>query len=528
MTDDAQLLRRYAEDNSEAAFAELVHRHLGWVYRTGLRRTGGRTDLAQDAAQQVFIALARQAAALARREVLAGWLHVATRYAACQALRAEARRKHHEADAADMSADAETLGSRDWAALRPIIDREIDRLSAGERDAVVLRFFEGKSFAEIAARLRIGEDGARKRVERALEKMGVRLGRAGITSSAAALGGMLRAEALHPLPAGVHTVVTHAALSSSPLAAATPLMQLMSATKAAWATAAMVGLATIVGLSTATFAVIEARRAADAKGSYTAASQRYQASQQTLRASERAAAAATSELAAARTKHADQLAALEKAKANAEAAAAKRAAQRGPDPKTMRSDGQAFLAQYSGAKALLMEIGKAQIERGTGVFFKQQKMTPDQIDAWETQTAQHWLDTIEVTPNSMHPGEGNLPDDRIAALIGDDGLQAYKDFARARPAQGWAGGLATVAAQAGAPISPDAIAALSQAVVQNSPEYAKGGAIQPAKVDWTKTIAQAQQALSPEQWQAVQPMIQLQQLKLQAQQLAGVKEGPGP
>jgi len=41
MTDDAELLRRYATDRSEAAFAELVRRHVDLVYSTALRQMGG-------------------------------------------------------------------------------------------------------------------------------------------------------------------------------------------------------------------------------------------------------------------------------------------------------------------------------------------------------------------------------------------------------------------------------------------------------------------------------------------------------
>lgn len=67
MIDDAELLRRYVETRSEAAFAELVHRHMGWIYRSALRRVGGRSDWAQDITQYVFIAMAKQSSALVRR-----------------------------------------------------------------------------------------------------------------------------------------------------------------------------------------------------------------------------------------------------------------------------------------------------------------------------------------------------------------------------------------------------------------------------------------------------------------------------
>jgi hypothetical protein len=71
---DLELLRRYAEARDEAAFGELVHRHVDFVYSAALRRLGGDAHSAADVAQQVFTALARRAAALARGAVLPGWL----------------------------------------------------------------------------------------------------------------------------------------------------------------------------------------------------------------------------------------------------------------------------------------------------------------------------------------------------------------------------------------------------------------------------------------------------------------------
>lgn len=89
MTDDAELLRRYAEAGTEAAFAELVEQHLNLVYRAALRRTNGDTHRAADVSQVVFTALARDAAKLARHPLLTGWLYTATRHTADTAMRAQ-------------------------------------------------------------------------------------------------------------------------------------------------------------------------------------------------------------------------------------------------------------------------------------------------------------------------------------------------------------------------------------------------------------------------------------------------------
>ena len=80
MNDDADLLRRYADEKSEEAFAELVRRRIGLVYSVALRHTHD-AHRAEDVTQAVFKALARKAASLARRPVLVGLAKNAARIA---------------------------------------------------------------------------------------------------------------------------------------------------------------------------------------------------------------------------------------------------------------------------------------------------------------------------------------------------------------------------------------------------------------------------------------------------------------
>ena len=93
MTEDAELLRRYAADRSEAAFAELVQRRLDLVYSVALRQVGGDAHLAQDVTQRVFADLARKAAKLSDRTVLSGWLYRSAQFAASDVVRSERRRR---------------------------------------------------------------------------------------------------------------------------------------------------------------------------------------------------------------------------------------------------------------------------------------------------------------------------------------------------------------------------------------------------------------------------------------------------
>lgn len=116
MNEDAELLRRFTEENSEAAFRELVQRRIDFVYAAALRQVGGDTHLAQEVAQNVFIDLGRKARALASRPTIAGWLYTSVRFAAAKALRSRARRLTHETEAHAMNEilSAHSPGEADW------------------------------------------------------------------------------------------------------------------------------------------------------------------------------------------------------------------------------------------------------------------------------------------------------------------------------------------------------------------------------------------------------------------------------
>src|SRR3569833_2937104 len=66
MIEDSALLQRYADEQSQDAFSELVRRHIGFVYSASLRRINGDSHRASDVSQVVFIGLARHAHRLSR------------------------------------------------------------------------------------------------------------------------------------------------------------------------------------------------------------------------------------------------------------------------------------------------------------------------------------------------------------------------------------------------------------------------------------------------------------------------------
>lgn len=229
MNDDAALLRSYVEDHSETAFAELVRRHIPLVYSVALRRVSGDAHLAEDVAQKVFVNLARKAASLRGHASLSGWLYVSAQLASADLVRGEQRRKTRETIAHSMHLEYSAPGpDADPGGLRPVLDDAIVALKGDDRDAIILRFFEKRSFSEIGDALRVTEEAARKRVDRALQKLHAVLARRGITSTTTALGLALTATTPETIPVGLATQVSTSALSQATSTAATSALTTIS------------------------------------------------------------------------------------------------------------------------------------------------------------------------------------------------------------------------------------------------------------------------------------------------------------
>ena len=254
---DNQLLAEFHAKRSEEAFGALVRQHISLVYGTALRQVGDPAA-AEEIAQNVFIALAQSAGKLGSHPTIAGWLHRTTLNKSREWLRAELRRRRREQTSLAL-AEAKAEGDSVWAPLVPLLDEALLQLRDPDRAAVILHFIEGRTFDEVGATLGIGEDAARKRVDRCLDQLTKFFHRRGFAVPALSAAVPLFALALHPAPAGLASSVTTAAIAnhSSAIFTLKGAIKIMALTQAK--TAIVAGVAVMLAAGTTIITVKEVR-----------------------------------------------------------------------------------------------------------------------------------------------------------------------------------------------------------------------------------------------------------------------------
>jgi RNA polymerase sigma factor (sigma-70 family) len=254
VNDDMELVQQYAASQSESAFEALVSRYTNLVYSAAFRRTGN-SQLAEEITQAVFVILAQKAATLHKKTILPGWLYRAAYYVSGHAIKQELRRQRRELEAYMQSLSDET-GAEVWSQITPLLEEAMMRLGQSERDALVLRFFEGHSLKEVGVALGASESATKMRVSRALEKLRVHLSRSGVHSTAETIAGAISANAIMIAPAALAKTATAVALAKGATASFSTSTLIKGALKVmAWSKAKTViaaGIAVLVAGSATT------------------------------------------------------------------------------------------------------------------------------------------------------------------------------------------------------------------------------------------------------------------------------------
>jgi RNA polymerase sigma factor (sigma-70 family) len=210
---DLELLSRYIQHGAEDAFAEIVRRHLDVVHSAALRQVRS-PQLAEEVAQSAFMKLACEARKLRHETILVAWLYQVTRREAIDVVRREARRQLREQIATQLNTVNTATATPDWAQIEPLLDEGMNALSEDDRTVILLRYFENKSLRAVGETLGASEDAARKRVNRAVDRLRDFFAGRGVAVGATGLVGVLTAHAPQAAPVGLAlTITTSAALA---------------------------------------------------------------------------------------------------------------------------------------------------------------------------------------------------------------------------------------------------------------------------------------------------------------------------
>lgn len=229
LLDDSVLLRQYCDDYSDDAFAALVTRHINLVYSVALRQVGCPQH-AEEITQAVFILLAKKASGLRHEKALSSWLFRTTHLTAKNFIRSEMRRHRREQEAYMESPSNEPEADA-WQQIAPLLDAAVATLSEKDRQAILLRFFQKRNLREVGAAIGAGEEAAKKRVSRALDKLRGYFSKRGVSSTTTIISEKISTHSVQAAPAALAKAVTAVAVAKGVARSASTLTLVKGALK---------------------------------------------------------------------------------------------------------------------------------------------------------------------------------------------------------------------------------------------------------------------------------------------------------
>src|SRR5665213_1962532 len=436
-SDDMQLLQEYANGHSEEAFTALVSRHINLVYSAAMRSINNPHQ-AEEITQTVFVILARKSRALRSGTVLSGWLYQTARLTAANFIRSESRRLHRENQAHIQS----TMNDPDpepWTRVGPLLDEALSQLNEKDRNAIVLRFFEGKALKEVGDALGATEDAAKMRVNRALDKLRDIFHDHGITMPAAALAAAISGNSIQAAPSGLAASVAAGALKGAALAVST-----LTLVKGAIEIMTSAKISVAIGLGAAAIIAVQVHQSSIQE--QTIKQLQAQVAQTTLAAqsaqqpqSSHAQQADLEKLREENASYAKTIEGLQRdvAKARARASAALASKTTAATTAAAGTKGNPMSEMFK--DPAMIEAMRPQQLATTKMMYaplvKQLNLSPEQADKFYNIIVDNGLKSLEAmrsgTPSAdaMKSTSQTMEAD-IRSLLGDDGFAQYKDYSK--------------------------------------------------------------------------------------------------
>ncbi len=159
-------IRRRSAPGGTSFLDQQIREHIDLVYATARRQVSAAD--AEDVVQTVFVLFAERAPLLGADVGVVGWLYRTTRFCCLNFRKLQLRRQKHEREAAMMSSEAASQRSTEdgW-----LLDAALSHLRDAERNAILLHYLQGRTFAQTGRAMGVSENAARKRTKRAVQRL---------------------------------------------------------------------------------------------------------------------------------------------------------------------------------------------------------------------------------------------------------------------------------------------------------------------------------------------------------------------
>jgi hypothetical protein len=391
----------------------------------------------------------------------------------------------------------------------------MDELKTAERDAVLLRFFENRSWRDIGVALRISEDAARMRVERALERLRSQLERRGVRSTASALGGILIAQSASAAPAGLATTIVSGAVALGASTAGTAsFIALMTTPKL------ILVAAVTLTLAAGGIAIHEARVADRLSSEVAAVRSQLSQTEPALRDAQARAVAAEkvrAELQQAKVRLEAQLQAKSSVTSASDEGKGSRIASGSGSAGISLTDKMNILYGSPEYVRLVMDQSAANIRLQYASLYRKLGLNPEQIQRFEAliqEQSQATFDLfiaarkngVSIQDPALRQVQGTTMENNVTqlkTLLGPEGFAAYAAYSKAETgsARSSVAQLAANLYATATPLTAEQGEALIQVVTAQTPKPANPSAIfqNPAPPNWDQVYLDAAAFLSPPQ-----------------------------